>query len=1503
MRITTLSPARRMLAARHTTISLGLGIISLLLGSLPSLAQAPTTTPSSGFFSGGFDTNVGTNPQRVALGDVDKDGDLDLLTLSSSTVSVRLNTGTSPNFSTGFEVPIGASAQGLAVGDLDGDGDLDLAIANNVSAAGLGFTLKLNNGNNTFTTSPSGVMNPSLNSVAVGDVDGDGDLDLAVGGTETSSVSVWLNNGRAVFSSPRSTTTVYGNQEVTLGDVDKDGDLDLLVATSTNGSRTVSVRLNTNGTFGGGQNVGVGRDPRSVALGDLDGDGALDFVAANGDDNSVSVRLNNGSATFSASQEVGVGSVPNSVAVGDVDGDGDLDFVAANSGGTTVSVCLNNGSGRFIYANNQLVATGTRPYSVALGDVDGDGDLDLATANIGSATASIRLNQNQALLLPTITSLSPTSSAVGSSVVITGANFLNVKEVTFNGVSVPAANLVPNSLTQLTVIVPPGASTGPVVVVTTAGASNGTLLTIGASAQVIAVMPTRNASAAPRTTSVAATFDQPLSTAAATLGAIRVFGSQAGGKKAGNATVSGNTLTFDPSADFKPGEKVQATITPQAQSTTGAAAKPHVFQFTAATSPSSGVFSGGSEVSTAAGAVTTAVGDIDGDGDLDLVATISSIPDRVNVRLNDGSGSFSGSQEVAVGSATSSIVLGDVDGDGDLDFVTGNASTASVRLNNGSGVFAGGQEVAINGTGNKASLGDMDGDGDLDLVASDGVHFNNGSGTFSGQNIAASNATSLVLGDVDSDGDLDVVSVLYGTTGLASVAVSVQLNNGAGGLSAGQVLPEGTGTYSDVALGDLDGDGDLDVLTIVSFNNAVSVRLNNGNGTFGDSRQVLLTAQPQDLEVSDVDGDGDLDLLTSPFNGTTVSVRLNNGAGLFGNGQDLSFASALQSLTTGDINGDGAPDLLVANLTAFRTPGRISVRLNQPTTSPLTVTALAPRRNRLGAPRTGPITATFSQSLSNTAATLGALKIFSAQAGGQKAGAATVNGNTLSVNPTAAFKPGETVFATVTTAVQGSGGQTLGAGQVYQFTAATSRSRETSYFSGFYDGSDLAAGVTEAGVVVAGVVTGDVDGDGDLDLVSAKGVQLNNGTAGFAPGAPIIISGTPRGLVLGDLDGDGDLDVVVVSNTGTGVVQLRVNNGQGSFSGTQQVSVGADPSAVALADVDADGDLDLLTANYSSNSVSVRLNNGQGSFSGGSEVAVGAQPVSLAVGDVDNDGDLDLLTPSFSGTTVSVRLNNGTGTFSGSQEVAVGFNPHSVVLGDLDGDGDLDLVTTNYNDYTPNYINSSTVSVRLNTGSGTFTGTQNQLIPWRGLVSAVLGDVDSDGDLDLAVASENDYGNENSTVIIRLNTGGGSFSFWQNVTVGRGVGSLAFGDLDGDGDVDLVTGNGADGTASVRLNRLYAERSAAVLQTATSASASALSLFPNPSTGHFTLSYTAAQPQPATLTLTDRLGRVVLQQRLSLQAGVNSLPVEAPASAAGLYQLTLRTATGQAHQQKIVIQP
>ncbi|MFW8628342.1 FG-GAP repeat domain-containing protein [Deinococcus sp. ME38] len=195
--------------------------------------------------------------------------------------------------------------------------------------------------------------------------------------------------GPGTFGGTQNVSVGRSPISVVVGDVDGDGDLDALSANRDSGS--VSVRLNDGrGTFSGTQNVGVDINPFSVAVGDVDGDSDLDLLIANYASNSVSVRLNNGRGNFGGTQDVSVGIATNSVAVGDVDGDGDLDLLSANRGSGSVSVRLNNGSGTF--SGTQNVRVGGSPISVMVGDVDGDGDLDLLSANGDSSGVSVRLN-------------------------------------------------------------------------------------------------------------------------------------------------------------------------------------------------------------------------------------------------------------------------------------------------------------------------------------------------------------------------------------------------------------------------------------------------------------------------------------------------------------------------------------------------------------------------------------------------------------------------------------------------------------------------------------------------------------------------------------------------------------------------------------------------------------------------------------------------------------------------------------------------------------------------------------------------------------------------------------------------------------------------------------------------------------------------------------------------------------------------------------------------------
>ncbi|WP_324673680.1 FG-GAP-like repeat-containing protein [Hymenobacter sp. GOD-10R] len=1473
------------------------------LGS-PQVFQFTTAAAASpGTFAGGSEVSVGSKPQNVVLGDVDGDGDLDMMTANNSStnlisglVSLRLNNGDGTydnTYSNEREINVGPGPYNLVLGDVDGDGDLDLLSA---SANGNTISVRLNDGKGIFvgnsSTPFSGAqevyVESSPHALALGDVDGDGDLDLLAANYTSatsstgSTVSIRLNNGSGLFSGGSEVAVGSRPTALALGDLDNDGDLDLVVPSSN--SFSVGVRFNNGGgTFSGTQTVNVANNPEAVALGDVDGDGDLDLLTGNTGTNSVSVRLNDGSGAFSGTQNVTVADGPRSLNLADVDGDGDLDFVTASYGrvsfsgiinGTTASVRINNGSG--VFSGTQNVTVGTQPNGVAVGDVDNDGDLDFVTANTVSNTVSVRLNQ--VLAGPTITSLTPIAGPVGSTVVITGTNFLNasnsgvtVSSVTFNGT--PAPGFVVNSATQITVAVPAGATTGPVVVNTTIGASNAVLFTVAPRPIVTAVSPTRNAPAAPRTTAVAVTYDQPLSNNAVTQQGIRVFSFQAGGKKAGTATVSGNTLTLTPATGFKAGETVFTSVTPTVQGSIGNLALPQVFQFTTATNPSTGTFFGGTDftIGTASNEIVTA--DADGDGDLDLLTATQG---NVTIRFNNGNGTFSTAQIIIQGRNYVGVQVGDLDNDTDLDLVTIAAGGfLDVLLNNGNGTFTP-PLFSIADYNTTVSLGDVDGDGDLDLLTTNVagslvVYRNEGNGSFANgmsNGVSISGGSRSAIGDVDGDGDLDVLVAVNA----ANSGVSIRFNNGAGVFNTQQFASVGSYAAS-VALGDLDADGDLDLVTVSNTTGLASVRLNDGKGTFSGTQEVAIGNGSVSVRLSDVDGNGALDLLTTNSRANTVSVRLNDGTGKFtlSTGQEVAVGATPTNLALGDLDGDGTLDLLTTNAT------NVSVRLNQnqplpalanvapalsavgnavvitgtnlsqttkvtfngtpvkeilaasatqltvvvpegATTGALVVTTtagvsnslpitlvpavavatLTPKRNAPAAPRNTAVAVTFTQPLSNTPATQAALKVFGSQ-GGKQAGTTTLSGSTLSFAPATPFRAGETVFASVSSTAQGASGVSV-LPHVFQFTTATSASPGT-----FNGGSDLNTAVQIGGnnTTFLDLATGDIDGDGDLDLLtlhsntSSNGVvsiRLNVGNGTYGSAQQVSVGIYAQELLLSDVDSDGDLDLLTVNYAGS--ISVRLNNGTGTFSNGQDASAANAATTATTGDVDGDGDQDLLVYASSSNQVYVLFNNGAGVFSSAQTVAANTNVSTMVLGDADNDGDLDLLLNSAT-TGVSVRLNNGRGTFSGDQTVSTSATPRRIALGDLDNDGDLDLVAVG-----SGFPATTTASVRLNDGTGLFSGTQEVLINGSAL-DVTLGDVDGDGDLDLAAGTR---GFDQGTTSVRLNDGTGTFSGSQDIatndpsSISNFVLSVAFGDVDNDGDLDLFSAT-YNGFVGVRLNQ------------------------------------------------------------------------------------------------------
>jgi hypothetical protein len=225
-------------------------------------------------------------------------------------------------------------------------------------------------------------------SVAVGDFNGDGKLDLAVANNGSNNVSILLGNGDGTFQAAVDYGAGTEPWSVAVGDFNGDGKLDLVVA---NEGGNVSILLgNGDGTFQAAVNYGAESEPTSVAVGDFNGDGKLDLAVANYGSSNVSILLGNGDGTFKTAVNYAVGSASISMAVGDFNGDGKLDLAVVNYGSSNVSILLGNGDGTFKTAVN-YGAGSSSPYSVAVADFNGDGKLDLALANIASNNVSILL--------------------------------------------------------------------------------------------------------------------------------------------------------------------------------------------------------------------------------------------------------------------------------------------------------------------------------------------------------------------------------------------------------------------------------------------------------------------------------------------------------------------------------------------------------------------------------------------------------------------------------------------------------------------------------------------------------------------------------------------------------------------------------------------------------------------------------------------------------------------------------------------------------------------------------------------------------------------------------------------------------------------------------------------------------------------------------------------------------------------------------------------------------
>jgi len=396
------------------------------------------------------------------------------------------------------------------------------------------------------------------------------------------------------------------------------------------------------------------------------------------------------------------------------------------------------------------------------------------------------------------------------------------------------------------------------------------------------------------------------------------------GVQLGSFSVNGGAIVVDPPQPFKPGELVQVSATTATLNITGTGPlTPTVWQFVVETEAGTGFFIEGGQDLGVSDSLSAALGDLDGDGDLDIYAATVQAD---LVWINNGQGIFSDSGQHNINPKyTISVALGDLNNDGDLDVFLVNKSeteVCKVLENDGQATLG---EIAqtltlCDQTITNVALGDVDGDGDLDAVLSaDGpnhILWNDGSAIFtdSGQSLGTEESTDVALGDVDLDGDLDALFANSEQTGAFS---RLYLNDGQGNYSdSGQDLA--FAATNGVALADLDGDGDLDAYFATASRTGQPlapdlVWFNDGQGIFGDSGQSLGTASDKRVVLGDLDSDGDLDAMLANL-GEASEVWLNDGQGLFSPGRQDVGSTISHSAPLGDLDGDGDLDAFLTHL-------------------------------------------------------------------------------------------------------------------------------------------------------------------------------------------------------------------------------------------------------------------------------------------------------------------------------------------------------------------------------------------------------------------------------------------------------------------------------------------------------------------------------------------------------------------------------------------------------------
>jgi hypothetical protein len=810
-----------------------------------------------------------SHPISIAIGDFNADDKLDLAVTYSEYVdnvgivgTFNILYGNGDGTFTSAGTPCCSGFNGtIAVADFNADGIPDLALGND-------------NGTVTILGVYPGPQSPATGgypvSIAVGDFNRDGVPDLAVGNSGgTNPVMVLLGNGDGTFTpAPISLATGTNASSIAVGDFNADGKLDLAVAD--NSSNTVTILLgNGDGTFTPAPQISATWvNPSSIAVGDFNADGKLDLAVAN-NSNTVTILLGNGDGTFTATA-VGPanGNQPSSLAIGDFNGDGVPDLAVANFNGN-VSILTTSLTETASATVTGIAVAGSGTHTIVASYA---GDSDYARS-ISSATP---LSATVPATPPVFTPGSGTYTTPQSVTITDALPGVSIYYTTDGTTPTPGSTKYTGPITvpasvRLKAIAwggnygpSPVASANYTIITTTS-----TLTVSGSDPYTMTcnvVGPAGTGISGPTGTVTFSdlTANQVLGTA--TLGTATTAWSF----KPQTSYAVGKSPMGMAYGDFNNDGKIDVATVNTSDNTVSVLVGNGDGTFQPQT-----IF----RVGNAPGGIVAA--DLNGDGKLDLAVTNAS-DGTVSILLGNGDGTFAQQINDGVGKSPQGIAVADFNGDGkpDLAVTNQNDGTVSILLGNGDGTFKKQFTLPVGKSPLGITAGAFTGSGkpqDLVVVNSAdntlSVLLGKGDGTFSAQSVIADQIgtapVSIAAADFNRDGKLDVDITSNGT-------ITVLLGNGDGTFQYSPTLVASV-LFSPLgmAVGDFNSDGILDLAVTNSNGSTALILTGNGDGTFQSQNSYVVGKSPGVIAAADLNGDGKLDLVNVNSGDNTISVLVD----------------------------------------------------------------------------------------------------------------------------------------------------------------------------------------------------------------------------------------------------------------------------------------------------------------------------------------------------------------------------------------------------------------------------------------------------------------------------------------------------------------------------------------------------------------------------------------------------------------------------------------------------